>query len=98
MKRIDTSFKKLIEGKPLTFLIGAGCSVDKPSCLPAGREMMEALIEVSCAESEHEKLLNIDGLRFELLVEIIRDSLDPELIIINYYTTSESPNTAFFYC
>jgi len=29
------------EGAKLTFLVGAGCSVDAPSCLPAGHTMME---------------------------------------------------------
>ena len=27
----------------LVFLVGAGCSVDSPSCLPAGQKMIEAL-------------------------------------------------------
>ncbi|GAJ14386.1 unnamed protein product [marine sediment metagenome] len=48
MKLIKNSFKDLIENKKLTFLIGAGCSIDKPSSLPSGEEMMNAIIEFSC--------------------------------------------------
>ena len=39
-----------------SFLIGAGCSIDKPSCLAAGREMMKAIINYYCVESEISKI------------------------------------------
>ncbi|MFX1258921.1 MAG: tetratricopeptide repeat protein [Promethearchaeota archaeon] len=84
----------------LTFLVGAGCSVDAPSCLPAGRAMMEAIIKYSCAESELEKLLKLvksGELRFESLVEIIRDQLDPELKLIDYYGQCNKPNHQHFF-
>jgi len=81
----------------LTFLIGAGCSVDAPSNLAAGRKMMEAIINYTCAESEKEKLLQLKQLRFEQLVEIIRDNLDPELKVIDYYGQCETPNLQHFF-
>ncbi len=67
----------------LTFLVGAGCSVDAPSCLPAGREMMDAIIDYTCAVSEIEKIKKLEDLRFEQLIEIIRGHLDPDLKIID---------------
>ena len=48
------SFKDLIENEQLLFLVGAGCSIDAPSCLPSGWSMMEAIIRYICAESEVE--------------------------------------------
>ncbi|MFX1401525.1 MAG: tetratricopeptide repeat protein [Promethearchaeota archaeon] len=90
----------------LTFLVGAGCSVDSPSNLPAGKTMMEALIRYTCAESEIDKLLGnaeleeggrLEGLRFEQLVEIIRDRLDPELKIIDFYGLCDKPNIQHFF-
>lgn len=81
----------------LTFLVGAGCSVDAPSCLPAGRSMMDAIIKHTCAETEIEKLLDLEQLRFEGIVEIIRDTLDPELRIIDYYGESDKPNVQHFF-
>ena len=64
-----------------TFLVGAGCSINSPSCLPAGYEMMEAIIDHACDKSEREgilELIKLGELRFETLVEIFRDSLDQE--------------------
>ncbi|MBD3229881.1 MAG: hypothetical protein GF329_16990 [Candidatus Lokiarchaeota archaeon] len=89
--------KLLLNKEPKTFLIGAGCSIDPPSNLPAGRSMMEAIIKTICSKSEISKILQIDGLRFEELVEILRDYLDPELKIIEYYSQCEIPNLQHFY-
>ena len=65
--------------------LGAGCSIDSPSCLPAGRSMMEAIVKYTCPETEISKILEMKELRFESLVEIIRDRLDEELKLIEYY-------------
>ena len=81
----------------LTFLIGAGCSRDEPSCLPMGGEMMKAIISYTCAESEIEKITNLDQLRFEALVEIIRDVLDNDLKLIDFYGLCNKPNLQHFF-
>lgn len=92
MELTDITFKDLIKDEQLTFLVGAGCSVDPPSCLPMGREMMEAIIKYTCIESEIEKILKIKNLRFEQLVEIIRDTIDPNLKLIDFFGQCENPN------
>ncbi|MBD3230788.1 MAG: tetratricopeptide repeat protein, partial [Candidatus Lokiarchaeota archaeon] len=97
MKAKNINFKDIIEGKRLTFLVGAGCSVDAPSCIPAGREMMNKIIKYTCQQSEIDKLLEIEQLRFEQLVEIIRDRLDPGLKIIDYYGLCDKPNIQHFF-
>jgi len=81
----------------LTFLVGAGCSVDSPSCLPAGRAMMNAIIDYTCAESEIAKIKELKELRFEQLIEIIRDRLDPELKVIDLYGLCDKPNLQHFF-
>lgn len=98
MKKVDITFKELLErsGK-LTFLVGAGCSADPPSNLPLGREMIGAIIKHACAKSEVDKILAIENLRFEQVVEIIRNQLDPELKLIDYYGECESPNLQHFF-
>lgn len=83
--------------KDLTFLIGAGCSVDSPANLPAGRKMMEKIIRFSCAEEEIDNLLAIESLRFESLVEIINNFLDSGLKIIDYYASCDKPNAQHFF-
>ncbi|MFX1237515.1 MAG: tetratricopeptide repeat protein [Promethearchaeota archaeon] len=98
MKKLDISFTELLEqsGK-LTFLVGAGCSADPPSNLPLGREMIEAIVRYSCAESEVEEILSIDGLRFEQVVEIVRENFDKGLKIIDYYEQCVSSNQQHFF-
>jgi hypothetical protein len=51
MKLTNLAIKDLIKpDAKLTFLVGAGCSVDPPSNLPAGKTMIEAIIKYSCAD------------------------------------------------
>ena len=86
MKLTNLSIRDLInEEEKLTFLVGAGCSVDAPSCLPAGRKMIEDIVKYTCAESEIQKILDREELRFEQLIEIVRNILDKELKIIDFY-------------
>jgi len=81
----------------LTFLAGAGCSIDPPSCLPAGRAMMDAIIDYTCAESEIKTIKELKDLRFEQLIEIVRDNLDPELKVIDFYGLCDKPNLQHFF-
>lgn len=97
MKLINLTFGDLIKGRNLTFLVGAGCSRDPPSCLPTGREMMNSIIQYTCSESEIEKIKNIKELRFESLVEIVRDRFDSQLKIIDYYGECSTPNLQHYY-
>ncbi|MFX1258432.1 MAG: tetratricopeptide repeat protein, partial [Promethearchaeota archaeon] len=98
MKLTNLTIKDLLtDHKKLTFLVGAGCSVDAPSYLTAGHTMIEAIIEYACAEPEKERILKLKELRFEQLVEIIRDELDPELKLIDYYGESNKPNVQHFF-
>jgi len=107
MKLTNLTIKDLItpEAK-LTFLVGAGCSRDKPSCLPMGGEMIEGLINYVCVDSEIDKILGkkelkdgrkLEGLRFEALAEIIRDILDPDLKFIDFYGLCDKPNVQHFF-
>jgi len=98
MNSKDISFSDLLatESK-MTFLVGAGCSTDPPSCLPSGKKMMEAIIKYICAESEIQRILKIKNFRFEQLVEIFRDLIDPDLKIIDYYGQCDRPNLQHFF-
>ena len=98
MKLSNLTIRDLITSdEKLTFLVGAGCSVEHPSCLPAGRPMMDAIINYICAEPEIEKIKKLEQLRFEALIEIVRDNLDPKLKIIDFYGECENPNIQHFF-
>ena len=87
----------LKKGENLTFLVGAGCSIDPPSCLPASNEMIKNIIKYSCAASEIEKILKLKNLRLETILDIIRDCLDEELKIIDYYGLCDKPNIQHYF-
>ncbi|MCP6719026.1 MAG: hypothetical protein KJI71_02195 [Patescibacteria group bacterium] len=56
--------------KNLTFLIGAGCSLDSPTNIPCTRKIMDTIIEYICVPSEAEVNKKIEDFRFEALIEI----------------------------
>jgi len=98
MSSTNLSIKELFaKNRDLTFLVGAGCSVDKPSCLPAGKAMMNSIINYTCADSEVNNLKALEELRFEQLVEIVRERLDNELKIIEYYGLCDKPNVQHYF-
>ena len=96
-KKVKLDIKKILsKSNDLTFLIGAGCSIDAPSCLPSGREMIESIVKYTCAESEIDKILGLESLRFESLIEIIREDLDKNLKLIDYYGQCDKPKLLGF--
>jgi len=77
------SIKNLLENsETLTFLVGAGCSVHPPSCLTLERTTMNAIIENICHTSQIEKIKDLKNLRFEALMEILRNTIDNELKVL----------------
>lgn len=98
MTLTNLKIKDLInDDAKLTFLVGAGCSIDAPSCLSDGRAANKAIINYTCAKIEAEKILKLKNLRFEQLVEILRDKLDPKLKFIDYYGQCDKPNMQHFF-
>lgn len=90
----------LLENSELTFLVGAGCSVDEPSCLATGREMIDSIIEHSCIKSEVENLMRLNHqnlYRFEAVIEIFQNNCDPNLLILDYFGLCNVPNFQHFY-
>jgi tetratricopeptide (TPR) repeat protein len=96
IEQLEINFDNLLEGK-LTFLVGAGISVHTPARLPTGNEMMNAIIQASCNEDDIPSLKTLPGLRFELLIDVIRQTIDPQLSIIDYFSMCDKPNIYHFY-
>ncbi|MFX1574720.1 MAG: tetratricopeptide repeat protein [Promethearchaeota archaeon] len=94
----NLTLKELLEeGQNFNIIAGAGCSVGEPSNLPTSNKMMEEIINFTCAKSEIENILKIEGLRFEILLEIIRSLLDNELKILEYLEECDKPNNIHFF-
>ena len=98
MNLTNLKIKDLITPKAkLTFLAGAGCSIDPPSCLPAGKAMMDAIIEYICPEADIQKIKELKQLRFEALIEVVQNNLDYNLEIIDFYGLCDKPNIQHFF-
>ncbi|MFX1344023.1 MAG: tetratricopeptide repeat protein [Promethearchaeota archaeon] len=98
MKQTSLKIKDLIGSREaLTFLIGAGCSVDAPSKVPDGNVIKEALINYFCAESEIENIRKIEDLKLEQLLAIIYTSIDEELKMHDYFGLFNEPNLYHFF-
>ena len=98
MKLTNLSIKDLFTPvAKLTFLAGAGVSVDPPSSLPAGRKMMDVFIKYTCTESEIKRIKDLEDLHFESLIESVRHYIDPSLKFFDYYGACDKPNLNHFF-
>ncbi len=79
-------------GEKLTYLAGAGISMDPPSSIPSAREFVRALLEYCAPASEIDALISLKPLRYELMVEKVKEILDPNLHFLDYFETIKEPN------
>nr|MDO8109791.1 tetratricopeptide repeat protein [Candidatus Sigynarchaeota archaeon] len=87
----------MASGEKNTFLVGAGCSMDKPSCMPSGRSMLGNLVKFMCPATEVDNILKMDNLRYEGVVEEFRNQFDKELKLITFFEACERPNIQHFF-
>ncbi|GAH35480.1 unnamed protein product, partial [marine sediment metagenome] len=98
VKKSNLNINELFKSdEKLTFLVGAGVSVDSPSQLPSASHAMKALIKFFCTKSEVEKILSIQGLSFETLLGIIHNSLNDNFEFLDFYLESDKPNIEHFF-
>jgi tetratricopeptide (TPR) repeat protein len=97
MSEVNAALNELLAADRITFLAGAGCSIDPPSQLAAGKQMMEAIIRFCSPDVEVPKLMALNDLRFEALVETFRDVLDPDLRLLDYFGQCDRPNLHHLY-
>ncbi|MFX1593510.1 MAG: tetratricopeptide repeat protein [Promethearchaeota archaeon] len=98
MHEVDLELKKLLnDSQKYIFIAGAGCSINSPSNFPASKEIIEEIIKFTCAESEIETISKLEGLRFETILEIIRNQFDKDLKIIEYFEQCNKPNNIHFF-
>ncbi|HUW89102.1 MAG TPA: tetratricopeptide repeat protein [Candidatus Nanopelagicaceae bacterium] len=80
------------EKRVYTFLVGAGISMDPPSCVPSARMFVNELLSYYAPEKEIEILSKLDSLRYEFLVEKIQDLFDKEITFLDYLDEVKEPN------
>jgi len=86
-------FKDLFsETRMYTFLVGAGISMDPPSCVPSARMFVNELFKYYAPEEEIETLSSFESLRYEFLVEKVQNLFDKELKFLDYLSSVKEPN------
>ena len=75
-----------------TFLVGAGISMDPPTNMPSARQIVRDLLELCAPPEEVEDLLSLEMLRYELVIEKIKDVFDKELKFLDYLEYVTEPN------
>jgi tetratricopeptide (TPR) repeat protein len=75
-----------------TFFVGAGISMDPPSCVPSARMFVSELFKYYAPKYEANSLLGLDSLRYELVVEKIENLFDKDLKFLDYLDEVKEPN------
>jgi len=75
-----------------TFLVGAGISMDPPTSMPSAWEIVRGLLELFAPSEEINNLLSLKMLRFELVVEKIKNEFDEDLKFFDYLEYVTEPN------
>jgi len=75
-----------------TFLVGAGISMDSPTSMPSAWEIVRGLLELFAPLEEINNLLSFKMLKFELVVEKIKNEFDEDLKFLDYLEYITEPN------
>ncbi|MFX1277560.1 MAG: hypothetical protein ACFFAT_21285, partial [Promethearchaeota archaeon] len=87
----------LSKEEKITFLIGAGCSMEAPSNLPSAREFVKELVKTCAPSEEIETILNLESLRYEAIVEIVEKIIDKNLAFLDFLELKTEPNIIHYF-
>ncbi|MFX1251627.1 MAG: tetratricopeptide repeat protein [Promethearchaeota archaeon] len=92
-EQVQLNIFDLLAGKtPLTFLVGAGISIESPSGLASARDFIDAIIRFAAPEDAIGDLLSIESMRYEYVMELFRDNYDEDLKFMQYFSLATKPN------
>ncbi|MGM0468055.1 MAG: tetratricopeptide repeat protein [Promethearchaeati archaeon] len=80
------------EKKLYVFLVGAGISMDPPSCVPSARMFVRQLFKYYAPADETDRLSYLKSLRYEFLVEKVQNMFDKEIKFLDYLDLIKEPN------
>ncbi|MFW9895950.1 MAG: hypothetical protein ACFFD7_09130 [Candidatus Thorarchaeota archaeon] len=87
------SFKDyLLHKHKITFLVGAGISMDAPSNLPSARGFSQTLLKYITPIEEFKKISSLGGLRYEMVIERVQKGYDENLWFMDYLDIIERYN------
>jgi len=87
--------------KKYLFLVGAGISFDFPSNLPLSKKVVSTILSHITITEEYGKLSRLmkEGrvLRFEILMNILQETIDPDLSLLKIYALCDYPNKQHYF-
>lgn len=89
--------KLLNSDEKLTFLVGAGISMQTPSQFQSARQISNAIIEYGSLSDYKNHLLLCEEIRYEYIVQQFRDFFDTDLKLLEYFMQSTSPNFMHYF-
>lgn len=78
--------------KKYTFLVGAGASIDKPSCLSSADEIKSAILKFYLPSDEYKKISKIARLPYELVIQMFQWTIDTQHQLNKYFNSAIQPN------
>ncbi|KKK43944.1 MAG: Tetratricopeptide repeat containig protein, partial [Candidatus Lokiarchaeum sp. GC14_75] len=80
-----------------TFLAGAGISMDAPTKIPSAREIVRTMLELCAPMEEIDGLLSLKMLRYEMMIEKIKNTVDKDLHFLDYLELIDEPNYIHYF-
>jgi len=87
----------IFPNEKFTFLVGAGISIEPPSCLKSAVDIVKILVKLCALENEVSKILSLNSLRYETVVEFIQKYFDPDLKIMDFFDKFTQPNIHHYF-
>lgn len=83
--------------KKYTFLVGAGVSMNHPSNIPSAISFVNEILTLCAPEEERSKIIGLEHLRYELLIEKFKIYFDPNLHFLDYLELVQTPNLLHYF-
>jgi len=95
---MNSNFAKIIEpSDKITFLVGAGISMDAPSNLPSAKKFLETLARLCVPAEEINIILHKESLRYEIFVEQLQRYIDKSLSFLDFLEQRMKPNLIHYF-
>ncbi|MHA2180361.1 MAG: tetratricopeptide repeat protein [Promethearchaeota archaeon] len=92
MEELQNFKDYLLHKNKITFLVGAGISMDAPSNLPSAQGFSQTLLKYITPIEEFEKISSLEGLRYEMVIERVQNGYDENLWFMDYLDLIEKYN------